>query len=78
MDEGAAVTLKAKARSHVTIASGRVTDLTGAGTRRETLKLSKAGKRALAGRSRVAVTVTARAVDPAGNAGAASAGRTLK
>ena len=77
VDEGAAVTLKAKA-GRTTIATGRVTDLTGAGTRRETLKLSNAGKRALAGRSRVAVTVTANAIDAAGNAGTAKAGRTLK
>lgn len=80
VDEAAKVTMKAVARlsgRKVTIATGGV-DLTGAGTRREALKLTRAGKSALAGRSRAAVTLTARAVDPAGNAGAAKAGRTLK
>jgi plastocyanin len=81
VDEAAAVALTARARigrRQVTIASGRVNDLTGAGSRRETLRLSRAGKRALAGRSRVAVSVTARAEDPAGNSASAKAGRTLR
>jgi plastocyanin len=81
VDEGAKVALKATTRSSgrtVTIATGQVNDLTGAGTRRETLRLTRAGKRALAGRSRAAVTLTARAVDSAGNAGTAKAGRTLR
>jgi plastocyanin len=81
VDEAAAVALTAKARigrRQVTIASGRITDLTGAGSRRETLRLSRAGKRRLAGRSRVPVSVTARAQDPAGNSASAKAGRTLR
>jgi len=81
IDEGASVALKATARvsrRQVTLASGQIGNLTGAGKRRETLRLSKAGKRALAGRSRVKVSVTARAQDPAGNSASAKAGRTLR
>jgi hypothetical protein len=77
VDEGASVTLRASTRN-VTIASGRISNLTGAGSRRETLRLTRAGKRALAGRSRAPVTLTARAVDSAGNAGTARAARTLR
>ena len=80
VDEGAKVALKAVTTAsgrRVTIARGAV-NLSAAGTRRETLKLTRAGKRALAGRSRAAVKVSARAVDPAGNAGTAKAGRTLR
>ena len=78
VDEAAKVGLKATARASgkkVTIATGSV-KLTGAGKRQETLKLTKAGKRAL--RSRAAVTVTATATDSAGNTGSAKASRTLK
>jgi plastocyanin len=81
VDEAASVALKATARisgRQVTLATGRVGDLTGAGKRREALRLSNAGKRALAGRSRVPVRVTARAQDPAGNSASAKAGRTLR
>jgi plastocyanin len=77
VDEGAKVTLTATTRN-ATIARGQIDNLTGAGSRRETLRLTRAGKRALAGRSRAPVTLTARAVDTAGNAATARAARTLR
>jgi len=80
VDEGASVALRAVARNSrrtVTLARGRV-NLPAAGSRRETLRLTKSGAKALAGRSRARVTVTANAVDPAGNAARAKAGRALR
>ena len=78
VDEAAEVSLKATARRSgrkVTVATGSV-KLSSAGKRQESLRLTKAGKRAL--RSRARVTVTARAVDSAGNAGTATHSKTLK
>ena len=72
VNEAAKVALRAVARvggRNVTIARGEV-ELPGAGTRRENLRLTRAGRRALRGRSRLAASVRARAVDRAGNAGA--------
>jgi plastocyanin len=76
VDEAAKVEMKAT-RGKTTIATGAV-NLTGAGKRQETLKLTAAGRKALKGRARAAVKVTARAVDTAGNVGTAKVGRTLK
>ena len=80
VNEGAKVALSATAklgRRSVKIATGRV-NLSGAGVRREDLRLTRAGRAALKRRSRLAVSVRARAVDPAGNAGAAKARGRLK
>jgi plastocyanin len=80
VNEAAKVGLTAAARvgrRKLTLASGSA-ELTGAGTRRPKLTLTQAGRRLLARRRRVTVTVTARAVDSAGNRSSASARRTLK
>ena len=80
VDEGAKVGLSATARvrgKRVTVAAGGV-ELTGAGTRREDLVLTRAGKKALRRARRVKVVVSARAVDGAGNGRTARARATLK
>lgn len=81
VDEAATVTLRAVSRPRVggplvTVARGRV-KLTAAGTRRVSMRLTAAGRRAVRGRKRLAVLLTARAVDPAGNARSVTTGRTL-
>ena len=81
VDEAAAVTLLAVARPKaggplVTIATGRLA-MDGAGKRKVEALLTKAGRRALRGRKRLAVVVTAKAVDEAGNVGEEAHGRTL-
>ena len=81
VDEAAAITLKALARPKiggplVTIATGKLT-MDGAGKRKVEALLTKAGRRALRGRKRLAVVVTAKAVDLAGNASEEAHGRTL-
>ena len=76
MDEAASVSLTAT-KGKITIATGAV-KLTGAGKRVQTLKLTGAGRKALKRETRAAIKVTARAVDPAGNVGSATAGKTLR
>jgi plastocyanin len=76
VNEAAKVALRARARG-VTVARGSVS-LPAAGKRRPSLRLTAAGRRLLGRRGRVAVTLTARAVDRAGNAATARARRTLK
>ena len=81
VDEAAAVTLKAVARPRaggplVTVATGKIT-FDGAGKRKVEALLTKAGRRALRGRRRLAVVVTAKAVDRAGNVAEEAHGRTL-
>jgi plastocyanin len=80
VNEAAKVALTAKARSKrklVTIAEG-ATELTTAGTRRPELRLTRAGRKLLKGKGRLAVSVSARAIDTAGNTGSAGARGTLK
>jgi plastocyanin len=80
LNEAAKVTLKATARfrgRRVTIAKGKV-DLTAAGKRRPELSLTRSGRKVLKRRTRLAIRVSARAVDRAGNASTARARRTLK
>jgi plastocyanin len=80
VNEAAKVALTAKARSgrnRVTIASGGV-ELTTAGTRLPELKLTRAGRKLLKKKRRVAVTVTAKAIDTAGNTSSDSARGSLK
>jgi hypothetical protein len=80
VNEAAKVTLGATARvgrKNVKIATGSV-NLTGAGVRREGLGLTSAGRKALKRRSRLAVSVSARAVDRAGNAARSRARVRLK
>lgn len=81
VDEAATVTLRAVSRPRaggplVTVARARV-ELPAAGTRRVTMVLTSAGRRAVRGRKRLAVLLTARAVDRAGNARSVTTGRTL-
>lgn len=81
VDEAAAVTLRAVARPKVggplvTIATGRMT-MDGAGKRKVEALLTRAGRRALRDRKRLAVVVTAKATDRAGNVGEEAHGRTL-
>lgn len=81
VDEAATVTLRAVSRPRVggplvTVARGRV-KLTAAGSRRVTMNLTAAGRRSVRGRKRLAVLLTARVVDPAGNARSVTTGRTL-
>jgi hypothetical protein len=80
VNEAAKVALTAKARSghkRVTIASGAV-ELATAGTRLPELKLTRAGRKLLKKKRRVAVTVTAKAIDTAGNTSSDSARGSLK
>ena len=80
VDEGAKVGLSATARirgKKVTLAAGGV-ELTGAGTRREDLVLTRAGKKALKRARRVSIVVSARAVDGAGNGRTARARARLR
>jgi plastocyanin len=80
VNEAAKVALTAKARSgrkKVKIATGAV-ELTTAGTRRPELRLTRAGRKLLKRGRRLAVTVTAKAIDSAGNTSSASARGTLK
>ena len=79
VDEAARVRLKAVARAggrKVALASGLV-ELPASGSRRPALALTRAGRKALKGRRRVGITVTARAQDPAGNTRADSSKRAL-
>jgi hypothetical protein len=82
VDEASSVTLRAVARPKaggrlVTIATGKVS-FDGAGKRNVEALLTRAGRRALRkGRKRLAVVVTAKAVDAAGNAAEEGHGRTL-
>jgi hypothetical protein len=78
--EAAKVGLTAKARSgrrSVTIASGAA-ELTTAGTRRPELTLTRAGRKLLKAKRQLAVTISAKAIDGAGNTSKASARGTLK
>jgi plastocyanin len=80
VNEAAKVAVTAKARSKrrlVTVATGAV-ELTTAGTRRPELKLTRAGGRLLKGKRRLPVSLSARAIDGAGNTSDASARGTLK
>jgi plastocyanin len=80
VNEAAKVALTATAKSgrkRVTLASGGV-ELTTAGTRRPELHLTRAGSRLLKRARRVAVTLSARAIDGVGNVSKASARGTLK
>ncbi len=80
VNEAAKVALAARARvgrKNVRIAGGSV-DITGAGVRRENLRLTAAGRKALRRRGRLTVSVSARAVDRAGNAATATARGRLK
>jgi plastocyanin len=80
VNEAAKVALTAKARSGrrtVTIANGAV-ELTTAGTRLPELKLTRAGRKLLGKKRRVVVTVTAKAIDTAGNTSSDSARAALK
>jgi plastocyanin len=82
VNEKARVSLRAVSRPRpggplVTVARGSVS-LPAAGTRRVTMRLTAAGRRALrGGRRRLAVLLTARAVDAAGNATRRTTGRTI-
>jgi plastocyanin len=80
VNEAAKVALTAKARSKrklVTIAEGAA-ELTTAGTRRPELRLTRVGRKLLKAKPRLAVSVSARAIDTAGNTSKASARGTLK
>jgi plastocyanin len=80
VDEAAKVAVTAKARSKrrlVTVATGAV-ELTTAGTRRPELKLTRAGSRLLKGKRRLPVSLSARAIDGAGNTSDANARGTLQ
>ena len=80
VDERATVTLTATARvegRRVTLARGRVRASANE-TERRSLRLTRAGRRAVDGARRLAVTLRGRAVDAAGNAGSARARRTLR
>lgn len=79
--EAAKVTLRAVSRPRrggplVTIARGSV-KLPASGTRRVRMRLTAAGRRATRSRKRLAVLLTARAVDPAGNSTRRTTGRTI-
>jgi len=81
VDEASTVTLRAIARPKVggplvTVATGQL-KLDGAGRRNVEMLLTRAGRRALRGRKRLAVIVRAKAVDAAGNVGEEAHGRTL-
>jgi plastocyanin len=81
LNEGGHVRLRAVARPRarrklITFAVGSV-HMTGAGTRSVRLKLTRAGRRALARKRRLAVVVIASARDNAGNKATAEHGRTL-
>jgi plastocyanin len=81
VNEAARVTLRAVSRPRrggplVTIARGSVS-LSAAGTRRVRMGLAAAGRQAIRGRKRLAVLLTARAVDTAGNATRRTTGRTI-
>lgn len=79
-DERATVTLTATVRSGrrtITLARGRAS--VGAGeTASASLRLTRAGRRTATRARRLAVTLRGRAVDEAGNAGTATARRTLR
>jgi hypothetical protein len=76
VNEAAGVALRVRARGRL-IARGSVT-LNGPGSRSRGLTLTAAGRRLLRSARRLRVTVTARAVDRAGNAATARARRTLR
>jgi hypothetical protein len=81
VSEASSVTLRVVARPKaggplVTIATGKIT-FDGAGKRNVEALLTRAGRRALRGRKRLAVVVTAKATDTAGNTGEEAHGRTL-
>jgi plastocyanin len=81
LDEAAHVMLKAVARPKV---NGRLVTIAkaekhlAAGTRRVSLKLTRAGRLALRGKRSLAVIVTGRAMDAAGNDTTEAHGRTLR
>jgi plastocyanin len=80
VDEAAKVVMSVTTRigrRTVTIARGTV-DLSGAGKRLPELKLTRAGRRALRNRSRARLTVSASAIDKAGNASQLTTKRTLR
>ena len=81
VDEASSVTLSAVARPKVggplvRIATGRI-KFDGAGKRNVEALLTRAGRRALRGKKRLAVVVTAKATDAAGNVAEEGHGRTL-
>ena len=81
--EAAEVTLTAAMRvrrRRTTIARGSISrsSLAGGGTQRPVMRLTRAGRKALKGRSRASLTVTARAEDAAGNTTTVTASRTLR
>jgi plastocyanin len=76
VNEAATVALTASARGR-TVARGSVS-LGGPGSRSRALSLTAAGRRAFRSGRRLAVTISARAVDRAGNARTARARRTLR
>ena len=79
-DEQATVTLTASARvggRTVTLARGRA-QVGANSTAAASLRLTRAGRRAVRSARRLAVTLRGRAVDEAGNAGTAQARRTLR
>jgi plastocyanin len=76
VNEAASVALRARARGRV-IARGAVS-LNASGSRSRALALTAPGRRLLRSARRLAVTVTARAVDRAGNVATARGRRTLR
>jgi hypothetical protein len=81
VDEASTVTLQAAARPRpggplVTVATAKQA-FPGAGSRNVEALLTKAGRSALRGRRPLAIVVSAKAVDAAGNSGDATHGRTL-
>ena len=80
VDEAATVALTASARvdgRSVTLARGSVSGAAGS-TETASLRLTRAGRRALAGARRVAVILRGSAKDAAGNEGSAQSRRTLR
>lgn len=80
VDEASQVSLKATGRvggKRVTLTRGSV-DFTGAGTRRTKLSLTAGGRKAFKKVRRLKVSLTASAVDRAGNVGTAKASRRLR
>ena len=81
LNEGGHVRLSAVARPKVggrlvTVATGSV-HMTSAGTKRASIRLTRAGRAAIARKGRLAVVITARATDNSGNRATGQHGRTL-
>jgi plastocyanin len=76
VNEAAKVALTAKAKGK-TIAAGSA-ELTAAGKRRPELRLTRAGRKLLKKKRRLAVSIRARAIDQAGNSASAGTRGTLK